>query len=70
MKYYIEVGTNNKAKRDIDEICRREGFVNLTRHNFGEGGIGRFLTKLVSVTSILWNMKKDRKSTRLNSSHL
>lgn len=58
MKYYIEVGTNNKAKRDIDEICRREGFVNLTRHNFGEGGIGRFLTKLVSVTRILWNMKK------------
>ncbi len=59
MKYYIEVGTNNKAKQDIDEICRREGFSNLTRHNFGEGGVGRFLTKLVSVTSILWNLKKD-----------
>ena len=59
MKYYIEVGTNNKAKQDIDEICRREGFHNLTRHNFGEGGVGRFLTKVVSVTSILWNLKKD-----------
>ena len=58
MKYYIEVGTNNKAKQDIDEICRREGFVNLTQRNFGEGGVGRFLTKLTSVTSILWNMKK------------
>lgn len=58
MKYYIEIGTINKAKRDIDEICRRAGFVNLTNHNFGEGGVGRFLTKLVSVTSILWRMKK------------
>ena len=58
MKYYIEVGTNNKAKQDIDEICRREGFCNLTRHNFGEGGVGRFLTKLVSVTSILWLLHK------------
>lgn len=58
MKYYIEVGTNNKAKRDIDEICRREGFTNLTRHNYGGGGIGRFLTKLVSVVSILWKIKK------------
>ena len=29
-KYFIEVGTVNKAKEDIDEICRREGFCNLT----------------------------------------
>ena len=58
MKYYIEVGTVNKAKQDIDEICRREGFSNLTRHNFGKGGVGRFLTKLVSVVSILWTLKK------------
>lgn len=58
MKYYIEVGTVNKAKQDIDEICRREGFTNLTHRNFGKGGVGRFLTKLVSVTSILWCMKK------------
>ena len=57
MKYYIEVGTVNKAKQDIDEICRREGFSNLTRHNFGQGGIGRFFTKLVSVMSILWRLK-------------
>jgi hypothetical protein len=59
MKYYIEVGTVNKAKQDIDEICRREGFQNLTRCNFGSGGIGRFMTKLVSVLSILWRLKKD-----------
>jgi hypothetical protein len=58
MKFYIEVGTGNKAKQDIDDICRREGFQNLTRHNFGQGGIGRFLTKLVSVTSILFCLKK------------
>ena len=58
MKYYIEVGTNNKAKQDIDEICQGEGFTNLTRHNFGRGGVGRFLTKLVSVTSILCHLKK------------
>lgn len=58
MKYYIEVGTVNKAKQDIDEVCRREGFSNLTRHNFGKGGVGRFLTKLVSVVSILWTLKK------------
>ena len=58
MKYFIEVGTVNKAKEDIDEICRREGFTNLTRHNFGKGGVGRFLTKLVSVTSICWRLKK------------
>ncbi len=58
MKYYIEVGTVNKAKQDIDEICRREGFTNLTRHNFGSGGLGRFMTKLASVTSILWTMKR------------
>ena len=47
MKYYIEIGTVNKAKQDIDEICRREGFTNLTRHNFGNGGIGRFLQYLM-----------------------
>ncbi len=55
-KFYIEVGTVNKAKRDIDEICRREGFENLTRHNFGRGGVGRFLTKLLSVASIVWRL--------------
>ena len=58
MKYYIEVGTINKAKQDIDEVCRREGYANLTRHNFGKGGVGRFLTKLVSVSGILFRMKR------------
>jgi len=58
MNYYIEIGTINKAKQDIDEVCRREGFTNLTRLNFGSGGVGRFLTKLVSVTSILLRLKR------------
>ena len=58
-KYYIEVGTGNKAKQDIDDICRQEGFCNLTSHNFGSGGVGRFLTKVVSVSSILWRLKRD-----------
>lgn len=58
MNYYIEISTINKAKRDIDEICRQEGYVNLTRHNFGSGGAGRFLTKLVSVSSIAWRLHK------------
>ena len=58
MKYYIEIATVNKAKQDIDEICRREGFVNLTRRNFGSGGLGRFVTKLMSVASILWRMRR------------
>ena len=58
MKYYIEIGTINKAKEDIDEICRREGFVNLTRKNFGSGGVGRFMTKMVSVCRILTTLHK------------
>lgn len=58
MKYYIEVASINKAKRDIDEICRKEGFVNLTRRNFGKGGVGRFLTKVCAVFSILFFLKK------------
>lgn len=57
-KYYIEVASVNKAKIDIDEICRRNGFVNLTKLNFGNGGIGRFLTKIVSVANVLLKLKK------------
>lgn len=57
-KYYIEVATVNKAKQDIDEICRREGYANLTRHNFGKGGAGRFLTKLLAVASIACRLKR------------
>lgn len=59
MKYYIEIGTVNKAKQDIDEVCHREGFVNLTRHKFGNGGVGRFLTKLVSVTNIFFHLRNN-----------
>lgn len=58
MKYYIEIGTINKAKQDIDEICRREGFENLTRCNFGGSGVGRFLTKLFAVCNILLRVKR------------
>lgn len=58
MKYYIEIGTVNKAKQDIDEICRQEGYCNLTRYNFGKGGVGRFMTKLVSVISVLFCVGK------------
>ena len=45
-------------REDIDEICRREGFVNLTRKNFGSGGVGRFMTKMVSVCRILTTLHK------------
>ena len=38
MRYYIEVGTINKAKVDIETIAARLGYVNLTRFNFGKGG--------------------------------
>lgn len=58
MNYYIQIGTINKAKQDIDEIFRAAGHRNLTFVNFGKGGAGRFFTKLVSVTSILFRMKK------------
>jgi hypothetical protein len=58
MIHFIEIETINKAKRDIDEICRREGYHNLTIHDFGSGGVGRFFTKLTSVTSILWRLRK------------
>ena len=56
--YYIQIDTPNKAKCDIDEICRKEGYNNLTVHNFGSGGVGHFMTKLTSVTSILWKLHR------------
>lgn len=59
MKYYIEVGSTNKAKDDIDEICHNEGFINLTKLNFGNNGIGHFLTKVASTISILFQLKKN-----------
>ncbi len=58
MKYYIEISNSNKARGDIDQICKSLGYTNLTRHNFGKGGIGRFLTKVVGVTRILWTLQK------------
>ena len=57
-KYYIKIGTRNKAKQDIDEICRCEGMTNLARRDFGSGGAGRFLTKLAGVASILTRLEK------------
>lgn len=58
MKYYIEIGTINKAKRDIEIIVDSLGYANLTRFNFGNGGVARFLTKLVSVGSILFRLHR------------
>lgn len=58
MKYYIEIGTINKAKRDIEIIADSLGYKNLTRINFGNGGVARFLTKLVSVGSILFRLHR------------
>lgn len=58
MKYFIEIGTSNKAKADIDDICRKEGFVNLTKCNLGTGAVGRFFTKIVSILNILFYMGK------------
>lgn len=58
MKYYIEIGTINKAKRDIEIIADRLGYTNLTRINFGKGGVARFLTKLFSVSSILFRLRR------------
>lgn len=58
MTYYIKISTINKAKSDIDEICRRSGYVNLATHDFGSGGVGRFLTKLVAVARIPFTMRR------------
>lgn len=58
MNYYIEISTVNKAKQDIDEICRQEGYCNLTRCNLGKGGVARFMTKLLSVAGIAVKLKK------------
>lgn len=58
MIYYIKVSTINKAKSDIDEICHRSGYTNLAGHDFGSGGTGRFLTKLVAVARIPFAMKR------------
>lgn len=58
MKYYIEIGTINKAKRDIEIIAESLGYTNLTRINFGKGGVARFLTKLFSVGSIIFRLRR------------
>lgn len=57
-RYYIEISSGNKAKSDIDEICNRNGFLNLTKRNYGNNGIGRFMTKVASVSNILFRLKK------------
>lgn len=57
-KYYIEIGSGNKAKVDIDRICSKEGFTNLTANNFGSSALGRFMTKVASVSNILFKLKK------------
>lgn len=59
MKYYIQLPSINKAKEDIDEICRQEGYMNLARCDFGRSGVGRFFTRVFAVCNILFRMKKD-----------
>lgn len=59
MNYYIEIATINKAKQDIDTISKQLGYINLTKYNFGKSGVGRFLTKLVSVCRIVFVLRKD-----------
>lgn len=56
MNFYIEIGTVNKAKKDIDNIVKQLGYRNLARRDYGSGGIGRFLTKLDGVIHILTSM--------------
>lgn len=58
MRYHIESASVNKAKWDIDSICRKEGSINLTRHNFGSGPVARLLTRLFAVFNILFCLKK------------
>lgn len=58
MDYYIKIPTTNKAKRDIDDIVERLGYVNLARNSYGQGGAGRFLTKFFAVARILKAMRK------------
>lgn len=57
MNYYIKISSPNKAKDDIDELARQWGFANLARFDFGRGGVGRFLTKLVAVGRILTTLR-------------
>lgn len=56
MDFYIEIGTVNKAKNDIDKIVRQLGYRNLARHDYGSGGVGRFLTKFSGVAHVLTAM--------------
>jgi len=58
MDYYIKIATPNKAKADIDEISQQLGYTNLSLHDYGSGGVGRFLTKLCAVFRILTALKK------------
>lgn len=59
MKYYIESASVNKAKWDIDSICKKEGYTNLTRCNLGNGAVQRLLTRLFAVCNILFCLKKN-----------
>lgn len=58
MDYYIKIATRNKAKADIDEISKQLGYTNLSRHDYGKGGAGRFFTKLFAVFHILTTLHK------------
>ena len=58
MNYYIKIATPNKAKADIDEISNDLGYTNLTHHDYGDNGVGHFLTKLCAVSRILTTLHK------------
>ncbi|MDD6378242.1 MAG: galactofuranosyltransferase [Prevotella sp.] len=58
MNFYIKIGTINKAKNDIDDIVESLGYRNLAVHDYGRGGVGRFLTKLTGVAHILTTTKR------------
>lgn len=59
MNYYIKIATINKAKKDIDTVVEQLGYANLSKVQCGDGGIGRFLTKLLAMVNILTTLKRD-----------
>lgn len=59
MNYFIEIGSNNKAKSDIDDIIKEMGFSNLTSIKKNKNMFARFTTKICGVTRILTQLKRD-----------
>lgn len=59
MNYYLRIATPNKAKADIDHLLEQLGFRNLAPHRQSRGGIGRFVTKLLSMGRLLCRLRRD-----------